>query len=49
MKTIVGPPAIAENNELRIGNEADLLEPLEVMCEKPGEMPSMVFMGKEIV
>ena len=41
MKTTVGPSATAESNELRMGNEADLLEPLEVMCEKPGEMPSV--------
>ena len=35
------PPALAENNELRIGNKADLMESLEAMCEKPGEMPSV--------
>ena len=41
IKTRVGPPAIAESNVLRMGNEEDLLEPLEVMCEKLGEMPSV--------
>ena len=35
------PPELAENNELRIGNKANLFEPLEAMYERPGEMPSV--------
>lgn len=35
------PPALAENNEMRLGSKADLLEPLEKLCCKPHVHPDV--------